>query len=101
MKTSASSTFDQMCEQLKHGRQLNLQSLLTQALQICRYRLGHQHHDQMMEHKLNPTTSLKDQTKYYSLFKNSYCRMLAYTSALRVCRHFRKSDGLNVHGAKI
>jgi hypothetical protein len=33
--------------------------------------------------------------------KNSYCRMLVDTSVLRVCRHFKKSDGLNVHGAKI
>ena len=27
--------------------------------------------------------------------------MLVDTSVLRVCRHFRKSDGLNVHGANI
>ena len=44
---------------------------------------------------------LKDQTKYYVLIKNSYSRMLVDTSVLRVCRHFRKSDGLNVHGANI
>ena len=44
---------------------------------------------------------LEDQTKYYVLIKNSYSRMLVVTSVLRVCRHFRKSDGLNVHGANI
>jgi hypothetical protein len=57
----------------------------------------------MMEHKLTP---LNQDVPRISLTIFTATELILFdseighTSFLRVCRHFRNSDGLNVHGAK-